>query len=52
MGIDVNPRSNADVLCDLNQYPYPFKDSSFDQVYADNVIEHLTDVVRTVEEFQ
>ena len=38
IGIDVNPRTDADVVHDLNVFPYPFADSSFDEVYADNVI--------------
>jgi SAM-dependent methyltransferase len=51
IGIDVNPRSRADVLCQLNHFPYPFRDSSFDSVRAIHVIEHVADVVLTIEEF-
>ena len=51
IGVDRNPRSRADVLCELNHFPYPFRDSSFDQVRAIHVIEHLSDVIRTLEEF-
>jgi SAM-dependent methyltransferase len=51
IGIDVNPRSRADVLCDLNRIPYPFADSSFDELRAIHVIEHVADVVRAMEEF-
>ena len=50
IGIDVNPATDADVIHDLNEFPYPFEDSCFDEIYADNVIEHLTDVVRVMEE--
>ena len=50
IGIDVNPRTDADVVHDLNVFPYPFADSSFDEVYADNVIEHLAEPVRVMEE--
>ena len=50
IGIDVNPRTKADVVHDLNAFPYPFADSSFDEVYADNVIEHLAEPVRVMEE--
>jgi len=50
IGIDRNPRSDADVFHDLNQFPYPFPDNHFDEVYADNVIEHLDDVMKVMEE--
>lgn len=51
IGLDRNPRSRADVLADLDRFPYPFRDSSFDQVRAVHVIEHVADVIRTMEEF-
>jgi len=51
IGIDRNPASRADVLCDLDNVPYPFADSSFDQLRAIHVIEHVSDVIRSMEEF-
>src|SRR4051794_15351138 len=51
IGIDRIRGTAADVLCDLDQIPYPFADASFDQVRAVHVIEHVDDVIRTVEEF-
>ena len=51
IGVDRNPASNADVLADLNRFPYPFQDASFDRIYAVHVIEHLADVIGAVEEF-
>ncbi len=51
IGIDVNPRTRADVLCDVNRLPYPFRDSAFDALRATHLIEHVDHVVRTVEEF-
>ncbi len=35
--------------CD--HFPYPFRDSSFDSVRAIHVIEHVSDVIRAMEEF-
>lgn len=51
IGIDRNARTAADVLCDLDHFPYPFRDSSFDELYATHVIEHVSDVIRAIEEF-
>jgi SAM-dependent methyltransferase len=51
IGVDSNPRSRADVICDLDRFPYPFTDAAFDQVRAVHFIEHSIDVIRTLEEF-
>jgi predicted SAM-dependent methyltransferase len=51
VGVDRNPVSRADVLCDLNRTPYPFADNTFDRVLALHVIEHVDDVIGTMEEF-
>lgn len=51
LGIDRNRASHADVLCDLDHVPYPFRDNSFDRLLAIHVIEHLHDVIRAMEEF-
>lgn len=41
---------NADIRHDLNQYPYPFLENSFDEIHAWNVIEHLDDVIAAMHE--
>jgi len=51
IGIDRNPRSRADVLADLDHPPYPFRGGSFDEIRAIHVIEHVSDVIRAMEEF-
>jgi SAM-dependent methyltransferase len=51
IGIDRNPASRADVICELDQFPYPFRESSFDALQAVHVIEHVGDVMKTMEEF-
>jgi SAM-dependent methyltransferase len=51
IGIDRNPRSCADVICDLDRFPYPFAEGSFERIYATHVIEHVSDVMSTMEEF-
>lgn len=51
IGIDRIQGTRADVLCDLDVMPYPFADSSFDSIRAVHVIEHVADVIKTMEEF-
>ena len=46
-----NPGTRADVLVELDRFPYPFKDNSFGGLQAVHVIEHLSDIIRAVEEF-
>lgn len=50
IGVDYNARTQPDIVHDLNAFPYPFKDSSFDEIYLDNALEHLNDVMRVMEE--
>jgi len=48
--VDICESSNPDVVHDLNVYPYPFESNSFDIVSCVHVLEHLDDVIKTVEE--
>lgn len=50
IGIDKNPRSHADVLHDLDAFPWPLDSDSFDEARALDVLEHVGDFVRCVEE--
>lgn len=50
IGVDYSDRHNADVIHDLNVFPYPFDSNSIDQVYLDNVLEHLDKPMRVMEE--
>jgi SAM-dependent methyltransferase len=50
IGIDIRPNTAADVVCNLDRPPYPFRDSVFDQVRAIHVIEHVEDVLAVMKE--
>ncbi len=50
IGVDYSDRHNADIIHDLNKFPYPFADNEFDKIYLDNVLEHLDDVFAVMEE--
>jgi SAM-dependent methyltransferase len=50
IGLDSNPRTNADVIHDLGDIPYPFPDNEFDRIIANHVVEHVPDVMAFVAE--
>jgi SAM-dependent methyltransferase len=50
IGIDRNRDAAADVICDLDHVPYPFRENRFDQIRVIHVIEHVSDVIATMEE--
>jgi SAM-dependent methyltransferase len=41
VGLDLRPAPHVDVVHDLNLYPYPFEESTFDHVQMSHVIEHV-----------
>lgn len=41
LSIDWNSFSGADILQDLNRFPYPFAESSIDEIHAFHILEHL-----------
>lgn len=49
-GIDILPESQADLFHDLNVFPYPLSDSSWDRIICHDVLEHVDDLIRTMEE--
>lgn len=51
IGIDRNFNSRADVIADIDRVPFPFRGDAFREIRAIHVIEHVEDVIRTIEEF-
>ena len=49
-GIDLDPRSQADVICDLNHYPWPLAEGQFEEILCNHILEHLADVMHLMEE--
>ena len=50
IGVDVNPQTAADVICDLDRGHLPFRENAFDEVRAVHLIEHVDNVIATMEE--
>ncbi len=49
-GMDINPKSDADIIHDLNEIPWPLKDNSFEEVHCHAILEHLPDFYGVMEE--
>ncbi len=50
VGIDRVKTAAADVVHDLDVFPWPFPDNSFDGVVAAHVVEHVADVLKLFDE--
>ncbi|MFH0829343.1 MAG: class I SAM-dependent methyltransferase [Candidatus Kerfeldbacteria bacterium] len=51
IGLDrVHIEGTVDVVHDLNTVPYPFPDSSFDEIHMYHVLEHLNEPMKKIEE--
>ncbi len=50
VNVDMHASTRPDVVHDLNTRPWPFSDNSFEEIIASDVIEHLDDIVATMEE--
>ena len=46
VGVDRIRLPGVDVVCDLNQYPWPFEENHFGHVVCRHTISHLDDFVR------
>lgn len=51
VGLDISPDTQADIVHDLDVFPYPIEDERFDEILAQDVIEHVRDPIRVFEEF-
>jgi SAM-dependent methyltransferase len=50
VGLDISPDTAADIVHDLDVFPYPIADSSFDQILLQDVLEHVSEPIRVFEE--
>jgi SAM-dependent methyltransferase len=49
--LDLSPDVKPDVIWNLNDFPYPFDESYFSEIECMDVIEHLENIPRAMEEF-
>jgi len=50
IGMDCVALPGVDIVHDLNSYPWPIKSNSYDLVYLNNIIEHLPNSIKVMEE--
>jgi SAM-dependent methyltransferase len=50
VGLDISADTDADIVHDLDELPYPIEDASFDQILMQDVIEHVREPIRVFEE--
>jgi SAM-dependent methyltransferase len=50
VGFDRQPGSSADVLCELQHFPWPVRDDCADRVYLSHFLEHQPDILRVMAE--
>lgn len=50
INLDIVPLKWVDIVHNLETYPYPFKDNELDNIFADNILEHISDLVKFMEE--
>lgn len=50
IGVDSLSLPGVDIVHNLSAYPYPFEDNSIEEVWMDNVLEHIPNPLKVVEE--
>jgi SAM-dependent methyltransferase len=50
VGVDFISTPAVSIVHDLNNFPYPFGNNSVSEIILDNVLEHLDDVIKVMEE--
>jgi predicted SAM-dependent methyltransferase len=52
VNIDVEESLQPDIVHNLDQFPYPFEDDSFDLIEADHLLEHLNEPFQVMKELR
>lgn len=52
LNVDRAWSARPELICDLDRYPYPFADATFDEIHASHVLEHLSDPLLAMGEWR
>jgi len=50
VNVDSVSLPGVDKVHNLEKYPWPFKNNEFDEVFCDNILEHLSEIIKPIEE--
>jgi SAM-dependent methyltransferase len=50
IGLDRQPGSSAEILCELARFPWPVRDNCAEKVYLSHFLEHQPDILRVMAE--
>lgn len=50
VNLDFLKQPGVDVVHDINKFPWPFKENTFEEVHASHILEHVDDLIKTMEE--
>jgi SAM-dependent methyltransferase len=50
IGLDRQPGSSAEILCELARFPWPLRDNCADKIYLSHFLEHQPDILRAMAE--
>ncbi len=50
VNLDSRKNVRSDITHNLNKFPYPFKESYFDEILLENVLEHLENPIKVLKE--
>lgn len=50
VNVDITKFNGVDKTFNFNIFPYPFIENEFDEIYSDNVLEHLDDLTAVMKE--
>lgn len=50
VGLDITKLPGVDKIHNLEKFPWPFKNNEFDLIISNHVLEHVSDLIKTMEE--
>ena len=50
IGVDILSMPGVDIVHNLAQFPYPFEDNEIDEIWMDQVLEHIPNPLLVIEE--